>query len=115
MPAPRSILIDIHDRGLNPQTAHKSVDSSGRIKVSVKEDVKPEPVPEPVVEKPKASAKTASQEESLKTEASGEATVDAVVSNEGAGSVEHSKQEEAVSETPAAPRRGKRNAPVSGT
>lgn len=114
MPAPRSILIDIHERGLNPQVAYKSVDSAGRIKVSVKEDVMPELAPEPVVEKPKASEKTERKNKTQKTEVSGEAPVEAV-SNEGAGSVEHSKQEEAVSETPAAPRRGKRTAPASGT
>ncbi len=113
MPAPRSILIDIHDRGLNPNVAHKSVDANGRIKASV--EVSPEQKPEPGARAKKTQAKHVKQTEAepkaevadkAPTTASGEAAV-AEVTNEGAGSVEHKQQEEAVLETPATASRGR--------
>lgn len=109
MPAPRSVLIDIHDRGLNPQVAHKSVDSGGRIKGSVVTDEKPAPTPEVAKETPVKTGKNTSHKDVTTTVASGEVTAE-VVSNEGAGSVEHKQQEEAVVETPATSRR-KRHTP----
>lgn len=115
MPAPRSILIDIHERGLNPQVAYKSVDSSGRIKPKTADGTH-ELVPEseaktnPVTkEKPiKPTKKVA--EDVTQTVASGEETVE-VVSDEGAGSVEPKHEEEVAVETPVARPRGKRNTP----
>ncbi len=97
MPAPRSILIDIHERGLDHEVAHKSVDSSGRLKLSVNktDDVvmptglNPEPEIEIVIEQkvPNALRKLST-----------ESTFEDEKANEGAGSVEH-KQAEAVTTT----------------
>lgn len=58
MPAPRSILIDIHDRKLNPRDAHAALDASGRIKRSTPartEDPNPEPEAETPPETPAAA------------------------------------------------------------
>lgn len=96
MPAPRSVLIDIHDKGLDPQVAHKSIDSAGRIKsagvTNVPEDTQSlTAVPEKDVKK--ANKKFSKHQDEASTAVADETNVD-VMSDQGAGIVEH-KQEEA--------------------
>lgn len=48
MPSPKSILADIHDRGLSHEVAHRAVDSTGRIRgasVAVDDVSQEEPLP----------------------------------------------------------------------
>jgi hypothetical protein len=108
MPAPRSILIDIHDRGLDPKVAHKSVDSNGRIKVNQTIDTKSEQNYVRKQKTLKSTRKAEPKDETQTVDVSPETSTE-IVSNEGAGSVEH-KQQEAVAEAPTTTRRSKRNA-----
>lgn len=98
MPAPKAVLRDIHDLGLNPKVAHKSVDSNGRIKPPAKA-VEVLPAVEPIADKaPEASKAPAVTKV---TKASDEVLPEVAVSSEGAGIVEHQQEEVTASEAPA--------------
>lgn len=95
MPAPKAVLRDIHDLGLNPKVAHKSIDSNGRIKQPVKAEPTLPKVKPTKEKQSKDKAPKASTEASVVTDvtvASDEATSKADVSSEGAGIVEHEKE-----------------------
>jgi len=90
MPAPKSVLRDIHDRKLNPNVAHTSVDSSGRIRS--KDSIQPEAIKE-VFELPVAvvvEPEVVENAEALIV--SDEARPERKANDEGAGSVEQRKE-----------------------
>lgn len=92
MPAPKSILIDIHERGLDPTVPHKAIGSDGRIKAAVSvatADEKPKAV------KPKTKPSSSPKETKSEVKLDESAVNETLVKAEGVGSVE-SEQKAAV-------------------
>jgi hypothetical protein len=65
MPAPRAVLADIHEFGLNPKVAHYTVAKDGRLKIkqpTLQVDVD-KPIAQPTVETQQVQEKTLIVEE----------------------------------------------------
>lgn len=69
MPAPRAVLTDIREGGLDPATHHRIVGDNGRLKANVSAEKEPEPsVPAPVEIEVLIEEKTVPVETVVKTE-----------------------------------------------